>query len=138
VAKMMLSKNFSLAEFIYSRTAEENKIDNTMPVELLPAAKALCEKVLQPLRDTIGKPVNITSGYRCKALNRLVNSKDTSQHIKAEAADIKVSGMTPAEVVQKIIEVCPIYDQLIEEYGVWTHVSYKRNGKNRKQVLNFK
>jgi zinc D-Ala-D-Ala carboxypeptidase len=134
---MNVSKNFSLSEFEYSYSALSNKIDNSVPSNLIPNIKDLAVNVLQPLRDRLQHPIRITSGYRCPKLNRLVNGSLNSQHMTGQAADIKINGMSPAEVVAFIIAENIEFDQLINEFDQWTHVSF-RKGNNRRQVLHFR
>jgi hypothetical protein len=84
-----------------------------------------------------GKPVMINSGFRSKQVNDSVGSKDTSQHRIGCAADIRVPGMTPNEVVKAIMASDIGYDQLIREFDSWTHISVPNTVSTapRKQVL---
>lgn len=136
---MRLSKNFTLAEFTKSQTAERKGIDNTPNDEHLENAKALFENVVQKVRDNFG-PTVLNSGYRGPELNEAVGGSKTSQHCHGQAADIECPGVPNAEVAEWIKENCD-FDQLILEFytlGVpdsgWVHVSYKGEG-NRKSVL---
>jgi len=92
---MKLSKNFTLGEFLRSSTAERYEdiaIEQNNPSqEVIDNLKYLCTSTLQPLRETLGAPMKITSGYRCKSLNDLVGSTDRSQHLKGQAADVQLS-----------------------------------------------
>lgn len=126
---MRLSKSFTLAELCVTGTGKPNVpgADETK------ALQALVGDILQPLRDAVGVPVNVTSGYRSPVVNRAVGGSRTSQHVFGEAADIVVAGMSPQAVCQKIIDMGLPFDQLIQEFGRWTHVS--RGPKNRRQVL---
>jgi len=126
------SQHFPREEFERSDVAVRLGIDNKMPDELLPAARALCVNVLEIVRGYFG-PVIVTSGYRCPALCKAIGSKETSQHAKAEAADFRISGVDLVKVCRWIIENVPEFDQLIFE-GTWVHVSF-REGANRRQVL---
>lgn len=132
---MKLSEHFTVEEFEYSATAIRLGIANKIPNELLDAARMLCEEILEPLHRQLAMPIQIDSGYRCLALNRAIGSKDNSQHIKAEAADIKVKGMMPTEICDAIELLELPFDQLIEEYGPggWCHVSY--SARNRRMRL---
>ena len=137
---MRLSKNFTMAEFTKSQTAERKGIDNTPEGEHLEAAKALFENVVQPIRDHFG-PTVINSGYRSPELNEAVGGSSRSQHCKGEAADIEVPGTPNAELAEWIRDNLE-FDQLILEFaqkGVpdagWVHVSYKADGDNRGSVL---
>ena len=132
---MKLSDNFSLIEFTRSETAEKNNVKNVPEQRHIDALRELCENVLQPLRDKLGKPVNVTSGYRNSHLNFLVNGRVNSQHVRGEAADINVAGMTAQELFDYIRESGIVYDQLIQESGQWVHISYRTRRANRKQAL---
>jgi putative chitinase len=70
-----------------------------------------------------GRPIMVNSAFRSQAVNEAVGSKETSQHRKGCAADIRVPGLTPDQVVQAIIEAGLPYDQVIREFDRWTHVS---------------
>ena len=92
-SNIYLSPHFKLNEFIKSRTARENSIDNTPPPEAVENLRALCVHTLEPLREALGLPIIITSGYRCKVLNeRITHHSATSQHMQGEAADFVVQG----------------------------------------------
>lgn len=140
---MQLSKNFSLAELTRSGTAQKLGISNQPTPDHTEALRALCEQILQPLRDAMGKPIRVNSAYRSEALNMAVpGSSPTSQHCKGEAADIEIDGFPNKDLAQKIIDLGLPFDQLILEFYVegdpnsgWVHVSHKRGGKQRGQVL---
>ena len=133
---MKLSKNFSMAEFIKSQTAERKGIDNTPQGEHLDAAVALFENVVQKVRDHFGV-TTINSGYRSPQLNEAVGGSATSQHCHGEAADIEVPGVANSDLAEWIVENTD-FDQVILEFytpGIpdsgWVHVSYKADGSNR-------
>lgn len=135
---MQLTKNFTLEELTRSSKAKALRIDNSPNPEQLANLKALAENILQPLRDALGFPINITSGLRVPALNAAVGGSKTSQHTKGEAVDIKVSGRN--KVIFDWIVNNLDYDQIIWEFGTdaepnWVHVSYKKNEVNRNQKL---
>lgn len=136
---MILTKNFSLEEMYRSDTARRCGIDNKPQTEeVVENLRALCLEVLQPLRDHLGKPVVVSSGYRCKDLNRKVGGVENSQHLKGEAADIKVRDREELIDVMRYIMDETDFDQLIREKSgstEWVHVSHKRNGNNRRLVL---
>lgn len=136
---MILTKNFSLEEMYRSDTARRCGIDNKPQTEeVVENLRALCLEVLQPLRDHLGKPVVVSSGYRCKDLNRNVGGVENSQHLKGEAADIKVRDREELIDVMRYIMDETDFDQLIREKSgstEWVHVSHKRNGNNRRLVL---
>lgn len=133
-------KYFTIKELISSSTATQHNINNTPTKEIEENLKALVDNILDPLREAYGKPIIVTSGYRCEKLNTLLKGSKTSQHRFGQAADIRTSLDTPTEnkklfdLVQKLN--LP-FDQLIDEYNFnWIHVSY--SPRNRKQVLHIK
>lgn len=133
-------KYFTIKELISSSTATQHNINNTPTKEIEENLKALVDNILDPLREAYGKPIIVTSGYRCEQLNTLLKGSKTSQHRFGQAADIKTVLDTPTEnkklfdLVQKLN--LP-FDQLIDEYNFnWVHVSY--SPRNRKQVLHIK
>lgn len=119
---MKLTDNFTLAEFTASQTASRKGFDNTPPPEVIPNLIRTA-KLLEKVRKAVGKPITVTSGYRSKQLNDALGSNDRSQHRVGCAADFKVAGMTPDEVVQAIIATDIQYDQLIREFDSWVHIS---------------
>jgi hypothetical protein len=127
-----MTKNFTLAEL----TATKTGLPNALPKHLEPNLRALAENVLQPTRDALGA-VKVTSAYRSPAVNSKVGGAKTSQHVQAQAADLKFDGGN--EVLFNWIRENLDFDQLIWEFGTdkapsWVHVSYS-NIKNRKQIL---
>lgn len=130
---MLITKNFRLSEFTKSDTAELLGIDNTkVPKDVIKNIIALCNNILQPLRDSVKCPININSGYRCLKLNCAVGGVPTSQHVTGCACDIKIAGYTPYEIAKRIIDLGLQYDQLIL-YPTFVHVSY--SDRNRQQLL---
>ena len=137
---MKLSTNFTLAEFTKSQTAIRKGIDNTPKGEHLINAQSLAINVLQKVRDHFGVTV-INSGYRSKELNDEIGGSRTSQHMKGEAVDIEVPGVSNPELAEWILDNLD-FDQLILEFydpkvagSGWVHVSFKANRQNRKSVL---
>jgi zinc D-Ala-D-Ala carboxypeptidase len=127
---MNLSENFTLEEMTASETAERHGIDNTPNNDVLMNLRRLA-LFLEEVRKVVGMPLRISSGYRSPEANAKVGGKSTSQHCRGAAADIKVKGMTPDQVVQAIIKAKLPYDQVIREFDSWTHVSIS-NGKDIK------
>jgi len=142
---MMLSENLSVAEFSKSDTAKRKGIDNTPKGVHLEAAKELAQNIFQPIREHFATPIFLSSGYRSDALNKAVGGSKTSQHCKGEAMDIDMDGKgspTNAEIFNYIKDNLP-FDQLIWEFGNdkapdWVHVSYKKGGPQRGQILTAK
>ena len=124
--------NFKISEFIHSNTAVERKINNMPDINSLDCLLDLIFYLLQPLREKLGRPIIITSGYRCPQLNKAIGGVANSQHTKGQAADIRVNGMRPDDLINFIVKSGLEYDQLIQEYNSWVHISYVK-GKNRKQ-----
>ncbi len=132
-----LTEHFQLEEFTRSETAERRHIRNEPNKQNVENLKALCTAILEPLRQAYGKPIHISSGYRCLQLNRAIRSKDTSQHIKGEACDISQGQRSEnLKLFHLIKELGLPFDQLIlEKGGKWIHVSHKAKGTNREQIL---
>jgi uncharacterized protein YcbK (DUF882 family) len=129
-----LSEHFTLEELTHT---DHRTIDNT-PNDAEMANLIRLAAFLEEVKGAVGgKPVMVNSAFRCKALNDAVGSKDTSQHRVGCAADLRVPGMTPDEVVKAVMASKIGYDQLIREFDRWTHISIPNdpNGAPRKQVL---
>lgn len=124
----LLTEHFSVEEMTHSQVASRYGIDNTPKPEVTAALRRTCEG-LERIRSLVGKPVNISSGYRCSQLNKRVGGVPGSQHVRGEAADINVPGLAPEELARLIAEnkAAIGYDQLILEYpgrNGWVHVSF--------------
>jgi len=116
----MLTKNFTLEELTHT---DHRELDNT-PSEYEKANLMRLAEFLEQVKETLGgKPIMVNSAYRSEAVNTAVGSKNTSQHRLGCAADIRVPGMTPDEVVKAIIASDLKYDQIIREFDRWTHIS---------------
>lgn len=124
--------NFKMSELIQSDTAIRHNINNMPDINSLDCMLDLIYYVLQPLREKLGKPIIVTSGYRNSEVNKLVGGATNSQHTKGQAADIIVNGLSPQQLIDLIQKSGIEYDQLINEYDQWTHISFVK-GKNRKQ-----
>lgn len=129
----VLSNNFNLKEFLISQTAERDGIDMTPSMNVRDNLRDLCQKILQPLREHTNRPISISSGYRPLVLNRAIGSSDNSQHITGHAADFNVHGLTPYEVCEILENSLLPFDQCINEFNKWVHVSISDNP--RKQML---
>lgn len=143
---MKLSKNLPLSEMLYSLTAKRRGIDNTPTPQHLESMKMLAENIFQPMRDSFGVPIYVSSGYRSEELNKAIGGSRTSQHSKGEAMDIDMDGHSSEvdnqEVFYYILNNLD-FDQLIWEFGSdtkpdWVHVSYNPNGDQRGEVLRAK
>ena len=131
---MNLSPHFTLEELTHTDHRELENIPNEAELANL---KRLAE-FLEAVKTVLGgKPIMVNSAFRSKAVNDAVGSKDTSQHRTGCAADIRVPGMTPDEVVKAIIAANLGHDQVIREFDRWTHVSIPNHtaDKPRYQAL---
>jgi zinc D-Ala-D-Ala carboxypeptidase len=137
---MKLTANFSLQEMTKSETALRFGLDNTPNDSELENLVALCECVLQPVRDHFAKGVKGNSGFRDVEVNAKVGGSKTSDHTRGMAADIEIPGVANAELAQWIVDNVSFRQVILEFYtpGIpdsgWVHVSYNA-GDNKKQVL---
>lgn len=146
-----LSPHFTVGEMLRSGKAVGMGIKNVPEVnpalgeaskeEVIENLRGLCNKVLEPLRRRVGRVI-VVGGYRCEAVNRAVMGAEHSQHLRGEAADIHVTGLEMCRKYAAILSQTD-FDQMILEPQEsikkrWIHVSYKRNGKNRHQILGAK
>jgi len=131
---MLLTPHFTLEELTVTN---HRSLDNTPNSSEINNLKRLAE-MLEEVKDLLdGKPIMVNSAFRSKAVNDAVGSKDTSQHRVGCAADIRVPGLTPDQVVKAIIGSTIAYDQIIREFDSWTHISVPNSpsGTPRKQAL---
>ena len=134
-----LSPHFTLAEMCESQTAKKHGIANIPSSEAVANMRRLCEGCLEPLREALGLPIIITSGYRTKALNNhILHSARKSQHVSGQAADFYVEGASRRELLIKAFHLIIVnedidYDQLIL-YPTFIHVSYVSRTANRHKL----
>ncbi len=125
--KTIKSEFFSLAELIKSSTAIKHHIDNTPPADVIKNLQYGVDMVLDPLRRIYGKPILITSGYRCPKLNTLVGGVSNSWHTQGNAADIHVASLTEATKLFSNLQKIPSVDTVLFEHsgsGQWLHVQW--------------
>jgi len=115
-----MTPHFTLAELT---ATSHRQFDNTPNETELANLQKLAEFLEQVKTTLDGKPIMINSAFRSKAVNDSVGSKDTSQHRLGYAADFRVPGMTPDQVVRAIIASDLQFDQIIREFDAWTHIS---------------
>lgn len=132
-----MNLNFKLSELIHSQKAIEKNINNMPDINSLDNLLDLIVYCLQPIRNYIKKPMIITSGFRNKEVNKLVGGKNNSQHLKGQAVDFHVNGLSVKNTIELIKKSEIEFDQLINEYDKWVHVSFVK-GKNRKEILSIK
>ena len=134
---MRLTEHFDLAELTRSATAARKGIINVPSQTAVGNLRNLCQKVLEPLREHVGKPITVTSGYRSKELNKAVGGVENSQHLVGEAVDLHIeSERQGREWMAWIMDNCE-FDQLILEHSseaTWLHVSCKRNRQEVKFI----
>jgi len=133
---MRLTPNFTLEELEFSETATRLGINNKVPEQLMDNIMILAEG-LQDVRKLLDTPLYISSGYRCIELNNILKSKPTSAHVKGLAADFRPSGKHNIDsAVAAIVDSDIPYDQVINEYNQWVHISFAESGRTpRKQAL---
>lgn len=130
---MMLSAHFSLDEFTNSQTAARQGIDNTPSPEVLRTLHKTATG-MELVRQLLGAPIIISSGYRSPALNKAVGGASSSQHMTGEAVDFTCPGYgTPAQIVADIRASKIPFDLVIEEFSRWVHISF--SDRNRRQSL---
>jgi len=133
---LKLSEHFTLEELVYSDIAKRHSLDNN-PDKLTISNLTRLAELLENVRTLFNQPIRINSAYRSITVNSLLGSKPTSQHCLGCAADIRIDGLTPDQIVKKIIKSDIQYDQLIREFDSWVHISIP-NGEGyvaRKQAL---
>jgi hypothetical protein len=123
---------FSISELIHSDKAILHKINNMPDINSLDNMLNLIHYCLNPIRTAIKQPMIVTSGYRCKELNKLVGGADNSNHLSGCACDFIIQGKTPKEIIKFINAMNIEYDELINEYDKWVHISF-RKGNNRQK-----
>lgn len=131
---LALSKNFSIQEFTSSNTARSKHIDNTPSDDIIYRLSYGVTHVLQPLRDFLGKPIKVSSGYRSPALNKAVSGSFKSQHLTGNAADIVLLSNADYDKAIDFLSHNGFVDQLINEYkgkSRWLHVSWSLNPRHQ-------
>ena len=130
----ILTKNFTLEELTHTDHREFSNEPNESERTNLVRLAIFLEQVKELLG---GKPIMVNSAFRSKAVNDAVGSKDSSQHRVGCAADLRVPGMTPDEVVKAVIASDLQFDQCIREFDRWTHISVPNHpdDKPRRQAL---
>lgn len=123
-----MTPTYTLADLTRSQVATRRGIDNTPPPEAAASLERLRLQVLEPLAEECrrrGLPVpQVTSGYRAPAVNAAVGGSPTSQHVRGEAADLVLPGH-PAETLYQLLRTVGLpFDQLIQEFDSWVHVSW--------------
>lgn len=138
---MYLSKNFTLEELTRSNTAHRLGIMNEPVGDALVNLRRLATELLQPVREAWGRPIIVSSGYRCDALNRAVGGVKNSDHIYGCAADLHTlsnNKLENRELYDLIVHLyargeLPELKQCIDEHHYsWLHIAYQ-DGRNPKR-----
>ena len=146
-----LSPHFTVGEMMRSGTAVNmgvNNVPEENPAsgeasreEVIENLRGLCKMVLEPLRRCVGRVI-VVGGYRCEAVNRAVMGAEHSQHLRGEAVDIHVTGLEMCRKYAAVLSKTDFDQMILEPQDAvmkrWIHISYKRNGKNRHQILGAK
>lgn len=133
-----MSEHFSLKELTRSDYAARNGLSNVPMPRIVENIEQVLMPGLEQVRKLLGHPMHITSGYRSQAVNTAVGGSPTSQHRFGLAADFHCDGFgSSAEIVAAIAASDIPFDQLIDEFGQWVHISFVRR-EPRRQVLHFK
>jgi len=134
---MKLSKNFSLNELKHSDTAIRKSIDNMPNEEHIDNLETLAKELLQPIRDHLGRPITISSGFRSRKLNTKLRGAKSSHHMRGMAADLVFDGMDT--VFPWIVENLKYTQVIFEESGRrrWIHVSYDKDNL-KQEALTYK
>ena len=127
-----MTPHFSLAELT---ATSHREFDNTPNEKELANLQKLAEFLEQVKTLLDGKPIMINSAFRSKQVNDSVGSKDTSQHRLGYAADIRVPGMTPDQVVRALVASDLPFDQVIREFDAWTHVSISPSPRRQALII---
>lgn len=130
-----LSENFDLEEFTRSDKAKELGITNEPGEKELAALRVLVGRTIQPLRDKLGLPIHVNSGYRCPELNKAIGGVPTSQHQKGEAADLSIDGKA-SDILEALENNNIPFDQaILYRKQNFLHVSLKLDGVQRSNVI---
>jgi putative chitinase len=131
-----LSRYFTLGEFIESDTATRLHIDNTPSAAIVTALTDTAQRMDQ-VRDLLGGPIQVLSGYRSPALNTAIHGAHNSAHMTGHAVDFVCRSFgTPLQICQKIVASGIKFDQLIQE-GTWVHISFDPQMRNQTLTASF-
>jgi len=130
-----ISKHITYDEATISQTSKRMKITNTPTPEILNNMRHVAENCFEPLREWYGKPIYVSSFYRCTLLNEAIGGSNSSQHVKGQAIDITVGKKSENVKLFNWLRDNVEFDQLINEYDYsWVHVSLTKEN-NRNQIL---
>lgn len=133
-----VSRWFTRRECTRSDIAARNGIKNEPNAAQWAAIIYLMTNVMDRIRDLCGVVIRPSSVFRCLKVNTLAKGSDKSQHMKGEACDFLPTGWTVKDTMKLILNNNIVFDQLIDEYGAWVHISVKATGKNRGEIWKFR
>ena len=135
-------KYFTIKELSHSETANRKGIDNTPTGDVVVSMTTLINECLDPIRELYGKPITVTSGFRCPMLNKAVGGVNSSQHVKGEAADLVGRNDDETRKIFETAKAFGQFDQLLYEKNskgnIWVHISYKASGNRTMCIDNYK
>ena len=135
-------KYFTIKELSHSETANRKGIDNTPTGDVVVSMTTLINECLDPVRELYGKPITVTSGFRCPILNKAVGGVNSSQHVKGEAADLVGRNDDETRKIFETAKAFGQFDQLLYEKNskgnIWVHISYKASGNRTMCIDNYK
>ena len=135
-------KYFTIKELSHSETANRKGIDNTPTGDVVVSMTTLINECLDPVRELYGKPITVTSGFRCPMLNKAVGGVNSSQHVKGEAADLVGRNDDETRKIFETAKAFGQFDQLLYEKNskgnIWVHISYKASGNRKMCIDNYK
>ena len=135
VTNIQFTPTFSLMELLVTEHRNFDEEQYNPPAAVIENLRALCVNILQPLRDSLGTPIKVNSGYRCPSLNKAIGGATNSQHMTGQAADIIDLIHGNESLFKKISELNLPFDQMIDEFNFrWVHVSYDPI-RHRKDIL---
>ena len=142
--KGQLSRHFILGEMLFSNIANRFNLQNIPTEKEIKAMKYLCANLLEPIRNGVRETKSqnsvliITSGFRCKEVNKKAGGAKTSRHLYGEAADFYMTKFELFNLFKFIVDSGLEFDQVIWEYDSWIHISIKEEGINRNEILSVK
>ena len=134
-----MTNYFNFNELIESERAESLDIKNIPNWGQIASLKALVDNVLNPLREALGRPIYINSGFRTQELNEAIGGARNSQHMATSvyaAADLDCKNKNDNKKMYELLRTLNIDQAIWEKDGEWIHVSYRLDNKNRNQYLN--
>lgn len=134
-----IAPNFWLSELLHSEVAARAKLDNYPDAVVLGNLRSFTGPGLQRIRDLLGVPIIISSGYRSPEVNRRVGGSASSQHMSGLAVDFTAPGYgTPRKVIERILEHANVvrYDQVILEFNRWVHCSWSHQPRGMVLTIN--